>query len=100
MSTWEERMAACAKARRRARGELSTLYPEDRDELAAQAHAKYVADQPGCESPTPPGPSPFDYCGECCTWAPLSNWSGIYSWRLTCDFKCGHEHHKDEIWLA
>lgn len=100
MSTWEERMAARAKERRRARGKLSYSYDSDREDLAAQARAKYVADHPGCESSTPPPPQPDDYCRECCTWAPLNNWDGIYSWRLTCNFKCGHAHHDDEVWLA
>jgi hypothetical protein len=99
-STWEERMAQRAHARRRARGELSPSQPRDLDELTRQTRARYVAEHPGCESPEPPPPGPDDYCRECTEWAPIGNWPGVYTWRLTCGFKCGHAHHDDEVWLA
>jgi hypothetical protein len=28
------------------------------------------------------------------------NWPDVYSWKVTCGFKCGHAHHEDEVWLA
>lgn len=103
MSTWEERMAERARARRRACGELDPFRPADRDELAEQARAAYIAEHPGCLSPEPPPVQPDDYCRECCTWSLLGNWPGVYSWKVTCGFlrgECEHAHHADEIWLA
>lgn len=99
MSTWEERMAARAKERRRARGELDWR-PADTEERLAQARAEYIATHPGCESPVPPEEPSLDYCRECLAWRPYGSMEGVYYWVVGCNFKCGHAHHKDEIWLA
>jgi hypothetical protein len=105
MSTWEERMAARARKRRRARGELDWGHKEDHPELVAQARAQYVADHPGSDSPTPPSPKPDDYCRECVDWLPIGNWPDVYVWRITCrewggGCRLEHAHHKTEVWLA
>jgi hypothetical protein len=89
---WEERMAARAAERRKARGEI--WWPrQDLAEQIAVLRAEQMAEHPERFSPEPPDD---DTCRECCTWKIENRDMGRYTWWITCDFfKCTHSCHPE-----
>jgi len=89
---WEQRMAARAAERRKARGE-----PPLRESMAeefARIRAEQMVAHPEWFSPEPPDDD--DTCRECCTWKIENRDIGRYSWWITCDYtRCTHICHPE-----